>query len=155
MIKARHVRFGRFTESRRKDRRPPSLPGLGLVIAWFFGLVLAGCGGGCNSSKGPAPPTGAGTNHFEYVFTDGTLYVYDMDAAGFPLLKSNSIPTSSGTRGATACVGNATLYVSFGGDGGGNGMGAYWPMIWSTIECFGQRIIRTASTATRSRQIVR
>ena len=123
MIKARHVRFGRFTESRRKDRRPPSLPGLGLVIAWFFGLVLAGCGGGCNSSKGPAPPTGAGTNHFEYVFTDGTLYVYDMDAAGFPLLKSNSIPTSSGTRGAIACVGNATLYVSFGGDGGGNGNG--------------------------------
>jgi hypothetical protein len=63
------------------------------------------------------------TNHYEYVFTDGTLYVYDLDAAGFPLVKSKSIPTSSGTRGAVACAGNATLYVSFGGDGGPNGNG--------------------------------
>jgi hypothetical protein len=62
-------------------------------------------------------------NHEEYVFTDGTLYVYDLDAAGFPLVKSKSIPTSSGTRGAVACVGNATLYVSFGGDGGSPGNG--------------------------------
>jgi hypothetical protein len=62
-------------------------------------------------------------NHYEYVFTDGTLYVYDLDAAGFPLVKSKSIPTSSGTRGAVACVGNGRLYVSFGGDGGPNGNG--------------------------------
>ena len=62
-------------------------------------------------------------SHQEYVFTDGTLYVYDLDAAGFPLVKSKSIPTNSGTRGTVACVGNATLYVSFGGDGGPNGNG--------------------------------
>jgi len=62
-------------------------------------------------------------NHYEYVITDGTLYVYDLDAAGFPLVKSKSIPTASGTRGAVACVANATLYVSFGGDGGSNGNG--------------------------------
>ena len=69
--------------------------------------------------------TGGGTqtNHYEYVFTDGTLYVYNLDATGFPLVKSKSIPTSSGTRGAVACVGNSTLYVSFGGDGGPNGNG--------------------------------
>ena len=69
--------------------------------------------------------TGGGTQtyHYEYVFTDGTLYVYNLDATGFPLVKSKSIPTSSGTRGAVACVGNSTLYVSFGGDGGPNGNG--------------------------------
>ena len=65
----------------------------------------------------------SGTNHYEYVFTDGTLYVYDLDAAGFPLVKSKGIPTSSGTRGAVACAGNGTLYVSFGGDGGSQGSG--------------------------------
>jgi len=63
------------------------------------------------------------TNHSEYVFTDGTLYVYDLDTAGFPLVKSKSIPTSSGTRGSVACAGNSTLYVSFGGDGGSAGNG--------------------------------
>jgi len=67
--------------------------------------------------------SGAKTNHYEYVFTDGALYVYNLDAAGFPLVKSKSIPTSSGTRGAVACVGKATLYVSFGGDGGPKGNG--------------------------------
>ena len=65
----------------------------------------------------------SGTNHYEYVFTDGTLYVYDLDTAGFPLLKSKNIPTSSGTRGAVACAGNGMLYVSFGGDGGSSGNG--------------------------------
>ena len=65
----------------------------------------------------------SGTNHYEYVFTDGTLYVYDLDTAGFPLVKSKPIPTSSGTRGAVACAGNGTLYVSFGGDGGSQGNG--------------------------------
>jgi hypothetical protein len=64
-----------------------------------------------------------GTNHYEYVFTDGTLYVYDLDSAGFPVVKSKSIPTSTGTRGAVACAGNDTLYVSFGGDGGSSGNG--------------------------------
>ena len=66
---------------------------------------------------------GAESNHYEYVFTDGTLYVYNLDAAEFPLVKSKSIPTSSGTRGAVACAGNSTLYVSFGGDGGPKGNG--------------------------------
>jgi outer membrane protein assembly factor BamB len=49
--------------------------------------------------------------------------VYNLDAAGFPLVKSKSIPTSSGTRGAVACADNSTLYVSFGGDGGSKGNG--------------------------------
>jgi hypothetical protein len=62
-------------------------------------------------------------NHYEYVFTDGTLYVYDLDTAGFPLVKSKGIPTGTGTRGAVACAGNGTLYVSFGGDGGSSGNG--------------------------------
>jgi hypothetical protein len=66
---------------------------------------------------------GAATNHYEYVFTDGTLYVYNLDAVGFPLVKSKSIPTSSGTRGSVACAGNSTLYISIGGDGGPQGNG--------------------------------
>ena len=66
---------------------------------------------------------GAQTSHYEYVFTDGTLYVYDLDTAGFPLVKSKNIPTTSGTRGAVACTGNSTLYLAIGGDGGAYGNG--------------------------------
>lgn len=107
-------------------RRLGFLPGfLGpvLVIAWLFSSVLAGCGGGSKPPQAQAIGGGAGRHRYEYVFTDGMLYVYSLDAAGFPLVKSKSIPTEKGTRGAVACVGNATLYISFGGDGGRSGNG--------------------------------
>lgn len=112
-----------FTKLRWKLGFLPALSTPRLVTVLLFSWALAGCGIGSNQSKGsgssPPPGGGGGINHYEYVFTDGTLYVYDLDA-GFSLVKSKNIPTSGGTRGVVACVGNATLYVSFGGDGGPN-----------------------------------
>jgi Abnormal spindle-like microcephaly-assoc'd, ASPM-SPD-2-Hydin len=99
----------------------------GLTAGTYNGTVTIASAGATGSPQTvPVTLTVSVTstaNHYEYVFTDGMLYVYDLDVAGFPLVKSKSVPTSSGTRGAVACVGNATLYVSFGGDGGPNGNG--------------------------------
>ena len=64
----------------------------------------------------PSPNT---VTHYEYVFPDGHMYVYDLDN-GFALIKSVALPTS-GTRGAVACAQNHTLYVSYGSDGSGTG----------------------------------
>lgn len=82
----------------------PGFLGPVLVIAWLFNWVLAGCGGGSKLPQAQAIGDGAGRHRYEYVFTDGALYVYSLDAAGFPLVKSKSIPTEKGTRGAVACV---------------------------------------------------
>ena len=49
--------------------------------------------------------------HYEYVFPDGNLYVYDMDNRFRPV-KHLSIPTGAGVRGAVASEATGRLYVS-------------------------------------------
>lgn len=117
----RHVLGNNLIKSVRKLGPLRGLSGPALVIVLLFSWFLASCG--TVSKQSQAPPAGGTPNHYEYVFTDGTLYVYDLDAAGFPLVKSKGIPTTTGTRGAVACAGKGTLYVSFGGDGGSSGNG--------------------------------
>jgi len=63
------------------------------------------------------------THHYEYVFPDGGMYVYDMDN-GHALIKTSSLPTMAGVRGIVASPVTHMLYVSYGGDGGGNGNGS-------------------------------
>jgi DNA-binding beta-propeller fold protein YncE len=66
---------------------------------------------------------GAGTiQHYEYVFPDGAICIYDMDR-GHKLVKSINLPTMAGVRGIVATPITHMLYVSYGGDGGGNGNG--------------------------------
>jgi DNA-binding beta-propeller fold protein YncE len=63
----------------------------------------------------------ADVQHFEYVFQDHSLYVYDVDN-GFSLIKTVSIPTDGNPRGAVASAATGMLYVSYGPDtsaGGG------------------------------------
>jgi DNA-binding beta-propeller fold protein YncE len=62
-------------------------------------------------------------HHYEYVFPDGSMYVYDMDN-GHALVKKVSLPTAAGVRGVAASPVTHMLYVSYGGDGGGNGNGS-------------------------------
>src|SRR6266568_3299419 len=71
------------------------------------------------ATPGASTPTAGGTNvhHYEYVFPDGAMYVYDMDN-GHKLVKQVSLPTSAGVRGVAASPRTHMLYVSFGGDGG-------------------------------------
>ena len=61
--------------------------------------------------------------HLEYVFPDGWINVYDIDS-GHALVKSISVPTATGTRGAVVSPSDGMLYISYGGDGGQYGNGS-------------------------------
>ncbi len=59
------------------------------------------------------------TRHFEYVFDDGTFYVYDMDRSQ-QLVQTVSLPqTEAGVRGVTVAPASHLLFISYGGDGAG------------------------------------
>src|SRR5580700_6153790 len=63
------------------------------------------------------------TQHYEYVFPNGAMDVYDMDH-GQALVKEVSLPTTGDVRGVVASPATGMLYVSYGGDGGPNGNGS-------------------------------
>ena len=76
------------------------------------------------SAAVPPAPGPSGVQHLEYVFDDGLISVYDMDQ-GQALVKTISLPqTDAGIRGATAAPTTHMLFISYGGDGGGNGDGS-------------------------------
>jgi hypothetical protein len=62
-------------------------------------------------------------HHYEYVFPDEGMYVYDMDA-GQRLVAHVRFPMAKGIRGVAASPGTHTLYISYGGDGGNQGSGS-------------------------------
>ncbi len=62
-------------------------------------------------------------HHYEYVFPDGSMYVYDMDN-NHALVSTTSLPTTAGVRGVAASAATGMLYVSYGGDAGGKGNGS-------------------------------
>jgi DNA-binding beta-propeller fold protein YncE len=59
-------------------------------------------------------------HHYEYVFPDGDIYVYDADNR-FRLTKHVVVPTFLGVRGAAASSVTGILYLSYGSDGTGGG----------------------------------
>lgn len=62
---------------------------------------------------------GAGTLHYEYLFPDGSISVYDVDRS-FKLVKKISLPqTESGVRGVTVAPASHLLFIAYGGDGNG------------------------------------
>lgn len=79
-------------------------------------------------ARGPPP---AAVQRLEYVFEDGLVSVYDMDNAQ-QLVKTISLPqTSSGIRGVAVSPATHMLFVSYGGDGGGNGNG--WVLAYDLV----------------------
>jgi DNA-binding beta-propeller fold protein YncE len=76
-------------------------------------------------SAAPAAVTGRspGTRHYEYVFPDGEIVVYDIDD-GNRLVERIRLPSAQGIRGVVVDVRRRLLYVSYGGDGGGFGNGS-------------------------------
>lgn len=67
---------------------------------------------------------GPGVQHLEYVFNDGPVSVYDIDH-GFRLIESVTLPgTDRGVRGVEVSPATHMMFVSYGGDGGGNGNGS-------------------------------
>jgi DNA-binding beta-propeller fold protein YncE len=65
----------------------------------------------------------APTLHREYVFEDGSIWVYDIDRA-HRLVQQIPLPQAQGVRGVGVGLPQHTLYVSYGGDGGLNGNGS-------------------------------
>jgi hypothetical protein len=59
-------------------------------------------------------------HHYEYVFTSGFIYVYDIDNSG-ALVKTLSVPTTAGVRGAVANAVTGMVYIAYGTDSGSGG----------------------------------
>jgi YVTN family beta-propeller protein len=90
--------------------------------------VVAVNAAGHSSPARSAPSQIVGTrnpvNHYEYVFNDGRVSVYDIDNS-FSAVESFPLPgTNRGVRGVMVSPATHMLFVSFGGDGGGNGNGS-------------------------------
>jgi WD40 repeat protein len=84
--------------------------------------VAAGAGAGV-ASAGLSPQelsaAASEVRHFEYVFDDGTFYVYDMDSSQ-QLVQTVSLPqTEAGVRGVTVAPASHLLFISYGGDSAG------------------------------------
>src|ERR1700730_7413057 len=90
--------------------RPPFVCSLliGLIISFAF------------RAANPATVSAATIHHYEYVFTAGFIYVYDIHN-GFKLLRTVAVPTSAGMRGAVASAATGMLYISYGSDGNSGG----------------------------------
>jgi WD40 repeat protein len=82
-----------------------------------------------------AAATGA-VRHLEYVLDDGRISVYDMGNAQ-QLVKTITLPqTSDGIRGAAVAPASHLLFISHGGDGGGNGDGSVL-----AYDLLGERVV--------------
>jgi hypothetical protein len=68
----------------------------------------------------PSPAQAGQLHHYEYVFPDHGIYVYDMDHRG-ALVKHVTVPTSAGVRGAVASAITGMLYISYGSNRGSGG----------------------------------
>ena len=127
------AREGRREDERRIDGALLRRGRLALAPALVASLALscssaAQTGGPAVAGTGVAHPpaartSAAGVHHYEYVFPDGSMYVYDMDAHQ-RLLQHVALPMAQGIRGVVASPATHTLYISYGGDGGGNGSGS-------------------------------
>jgi WD40 repeat protein len=85
----------------------------------------------------------APVQHLEYVFDDGLISVYDMDNEQ-RLLKTISLPqTNAGIRGAAVSPATHMLFVSYGGDGGGNGNGSVL-----AYDLLGERVVWSVHLGT-------
>jgi DNA-binding beta-propeller fold protein YncE len=89
-----------------------------------------------------AKAAASSVHHYEYVFPDGAMYVYDMDA-GQRLVQRVDLPMAKGIRGVVASPPTHTLYISYGGDGGANGNGSML-----AYDLVAQRVLWTRSYAS-------
>jgi hypothetical protein len=87
-----------------------------------YTLTASGPGGTITASL-TVIAGGSTVQHYEYVFPDQNMYVYDLDN-NFALLKHISIPQAAGIRGVAAAPGTHMLYIAYGGTGGSRGTGS-------------------------------
>jgi WD40 repeat protein len=83
-------------------------------------------GGSPAAQSAPSPVIAAASTlaHLEYLFNDGPVNVYDIDH-GFRLVETFRLPgTDRGVRGVAVSPATHMMFVSYGGDGAGNGNGS-------------------------------
>lgn len=76
-----------------------------------------------SSSRSSSPTATSSTgaiHHYEYVFPDGSMDVYDMDQ-GQALIQKVDLPTTAGVRGMASSPHDHMLYISYGSDSGAGG----------------------------------
>ncbi len=107
--------------------------------SWIASLltIMAISLGGCASSQSTAqpptqPPTQTTTHHYEYVFTSGFIYVYDIHNSG-ALVKTLTVPTTAGVRGAVASAVTGRLYIAYGSDSGSGGSQLAYDLATDTV----------------------
>lgn len=89
------------------------------------------------------PPASSGVQHLEYVFNDGPVNVYDIDN-GFKLVETFTIAgTNRGVRGVAVAPATHMMFISYGGDGGGNGNGSVL-----AYDLVGKRIVWSVNLNT-------
>lgn len=148
-----------YRPARRRSEHQAGLLSLFLLmLVW----LLVSCGDAPQSPQPiiiaqPALPGATGTatagatvaatavaqsiHHYEYVFPDGKLYVYDMDHTP-RLIKQRDLPTSAGVRGVVGDAAAHRLYISFGSDGDGGGQLLAYDVLsdrvlWTQTYAFG------------------
>jgi DNA-binding beta-propeller fold protein YncE len=85
----------------------------------------------------------AAARHLEYVLDDGLISVYDMGHKQ-RLVRTLPLPqTSAGIRGAAAVPATHMLFISYGGDGGGNGNGSVL-----AYDLLAERVVWTVHLST-------
>jgi DNA-binding beta-propeller fold protein YncE len=110
-----------------------AVPAIATIVAAL--VVLAGRGIAGTPAVDPCRPApsvgrdprtaGSMPGHYEYVFPNGCIRIYDIDDA-HTLIRSIPLPETerSNVKGVAAHAPTGMLYVSFGGDGGKNGNGS-------------------------------
>lgn len=123
----------------RKPIRIGALALLSAVLVLSIILIEKGTSNVQANLPGGSLPNG----HYLYALTDGGMYVYNMDT-GFSFVKQKSLPTTAGTRGVAVDPATHAMFISFGGDGGGQGNGSVLKydlltdqVIWNTAYSHG------------------
>ena len=98
---------------------------------------------GLKRTAGDINPTTAApiVHHYEYVFPDGNIDVYDLDNR-FKLVKHVRVPTFAGVRGCVASAATGKLYISYGSDNTSGGSLLEYDLstdvvVWQRTYAFG------------------
>jgi DNA-binding beta-propeller fold protein YncE len=86
--------------------------------------------------------TARSIRHFEYVFPDGEMDVYDIDH-GFRLVERLQLPEAHALRGDVVSPRTHALYLSLGGDGGSTGTGSLLKIDLLTNRLLWKRLFPT------------
>lgn len=89
-------------------------------------------------------PGAPGLHHYEYVFPDGGIDVYDLDD-GDKLVASWSVPEAHSLRGVVVSPATRRMYFSVGGNGGITGTGSLFAYDLSTNRVLWERAFPTGT----------